>query len=178
MNELHPLQLPDGQTLFCRHRSFDSLTTQELHDLLLLRQSVLVVEQASSYPDLDGLDPRSNHLTLHPAPDLPPIGCARLLGPGLVHPDLDHAGPAQAEGGKPTVAFGRLVLAPDWRALGLGRLLVCQALAALNHCWPDHDTVIGAQLYLENFYASFGFVRISDVYDDGGIPHITMRRLS
>jgi predicted GNAT family N-acyltransferase len=36
------------------------------------------------------------------------------------------------------------------------------------------DVQISAQLYLEEFYARFGFVRSSKPYDDTGILHIDM----
>lgn len=64
---------------------------------------------------------------------------------------------------------------PEERKTGLGRRLVAESLAELTEHWPAQDVVIGAQLYLERFYGGFGFVRDSDVYDDGGIPHIDMR---
>ncbi|MGZ4019974.1 MAG: GNAT family N-acetyltransferase [Flavisolibacter sp.] len=35
---------------------------------------------------------------------------------------------------------------------------------------------MGAQLYLEKFYESFGFQRVSDVYLEDGIEHIYMIR--
>jgi ElaA protein len=31
-----------------------------------------------------------------------------------------------------------------------------------------------AQLYLEKFYASFGFARSGEPFDEDGIPHIAM----
>jgi ElaA protein len=140
---------------------FDALSASELHDLLYLRQSVLVVEQASPYPDLDGRDPGSHHLRLWTDDSTTLGGCARCLGPELV--------------GDGTVSFGRLALAPTLRGQGMGRLLVAEALRFLEERWPRQDVVIGAQAYLESFYGSFGFRRESDLYDDGGIPHIDMR---
>ena len=52
-------------------------------------------------------------------------------------------------------------------------------MAALEHIaevWPDREVKLGAQEHLESFYAKFGFQRCSDIYDDGGIPHIDMIR--
>jgi len=37
------------------------------------------------------------------------------------------------------------------------------------------EVQISAQLYLEEFYAQFGFARSSRPYDDTGILHIDMR---
>jgi ElaA protein len=144
-----------------RRVRFDDLSTRELHALLWMRQRVLIVEQASPYPDLDGRDPEALHLIASRPGDDAPLGCARVFGP-----DADKGG---------TTAFGRLAVLPSERKTGLGRALVADSLACLAERWPDHDVLIGAQLYLERFYGGFGFVRDSDVYDDVGIPHIDMR---
>ena len=49
-----------GPTL--KWRRFEALTAGELYELLRFRQSIFVVEQASAYPDLDGLDQSAWHL--------------------------------------------------------------------------------------------------------------------
>ncbi len=39
------------------------------------------------------------------------------------------------------------------------------------------DTIrIGAQLYLQKFYESFGFIQDGDIYLEDNIPHIIMLR--
>lgn len=139
---------------------FADLSAGTLHDMLLLRQSVLVVEQASPFPDLDGRDPVALHLALYDGEAVTPVGYARIFGP-------------DAETG--TTSFGRLAVAPAWRGKALGRRLVAECLERLARDWPDHDVQISAQLYLETFYGSFGFRRVSDVYDDVGVDHIDMR---
>ena len=45
-------------------QSFDQLTADKLYELLRFRQDIFVVEQASPYPDLDGLDQGAWHLLL------------------------------------------------------------------------------------------------------------------
>lgn len=146
-----------------RWSRFDALSARELHDLLWLRNRVLVVEQASPYPDVDGRDPGAHHLALFEEGGTAVIGCARALGPG-------------SQDDPSCVSFGRLAVDPAWRGKGLGRVVVAECLSFLARTWPDHDVSIGAQLYLESFYGGFGFRRASDVYDDVGIPHIDMRR--
>lgn len=143
-----------------RWSRFDELSAPDLYALLWLRHSVLVVEQASPYPEIDGRDPDAHHLVLLADGNPTPIGCARAFGP-------------DPETG--TVSFGRLAVDPAWRGKALGRRLVSESLAFLAQEWPDHDVFIGAQLYLEGFYGSFGFRRVSEVYDDVGIDHIDMR---
>lgn len=139
---------------------FDALPLADFYAMLWLRQSVLIVEQASPYPDLDGRDPEAQHLALYDGDDPAPVGYARIFGPD---PDTG------------ATSFGRLAVAPAWRGKALGRRLVSECLERLAREWPDHDVLISAQLYLENFYGSFGFRRVSDIYDDVGIDHIDMR---
>ncbi len=35
---------------------------------------------------------------------------------------------------------------------------------------------LGAQAHLQNFYQSFGFIPVTEVYEEDGIPHIGMAR--
>ena len=42
--------------------------------------------------------------------------------------------------------------------------------------YPHQPVKISAQVYLEQFYRSFGFEVVGDAYDDGGIPHVGMIR--
>ncbi|OYD85462.1 GNAT family N-acetyltransferase [Azospirillum brasilense] len=139
---------------------FADLSAGAFHDMLHLRQGVLVVEQASPFPDLDGRDPVAQHLALYDGETATPVGYARIFGP-------------DAETG--ATSFGRLAVAPAWRGKALGRRLVAECLERLAQEWPEHDVQISAQLYLESFYGSFGFRRVSDIYDDVGIDHIDMR---
>ncbi|KAA0581094.1 GNAT family N-acetyltransferase [Azospirillum sp. B21] len=144
-----------------RRVAFDALSLRELHDLLALRSRVFVVEQASPYPDIDGRDPRAMHLIAADASGAV-VGCARCLDPDEDGPDAP-------------VSFGRLAVDPSQRSAGLGRALVAESLTVLAERWPERDVVIGAQQHLERFYGGFGFVRITESYDDFGIPHIDMR---
>lgn len=143
-----------------RWSRFDALPLADFYAMLHLRQSVLIVEQASPYPDLDGRDPEAWHLALYDGGNAAPVGYARIFGPD----------PATG-----ATSFGRLAVAPAWRGKALGRRLVSECLDRLARDWPAHDVLISAQLYLEKFYGSFGLRRVSDIYDDVGIDHIDMR---
>lgn len=140
---------------------FSDFTAATLYELLAFRQSVLIVEQASPYPDLDHADLDAEHLLVRDAAGGALVGCVRVLPPA---------------GAGPTTAFGRLVVAPERRGTGLGGALVARALARLDETHPGLDVVIGAQAHLDRFYGAFRFVAEGETYDDGGIPHRRMRR--
>jgi len=140
------------------HR-FDDFTIRSLYELLAFRQDVFVVEQASPFPDLDHQDQDAWHLLAHDGARL--VGCARVLAP------------AASRGG--ASSFGRLVAARETRGTGLGRRMVAACLERLAELHPGADVVISAQIQLEGFYGSFGFVTESAPYDDCGILHLDMR---
>jgi ElaA protein len=140
-----------------RWRRFEEFVCDELYAVLALRQNVLVVEQSSPYPDLDFVDQAADHLLVTDNETL--IGYARC------HPPLAGRGYA---------SFGRVVVTQQYRGKGLGKELISRVIARLAEgCCPD--ILIGAQLYLEAFYADFGFARDGEPYDDVGVAHINMR---
>ncbi len=140
-------------------RAFDALTVRELYGILRMRQDVFIVEQACAYADADGLDPIATHLFAVDGEAF--VACARLFAPGLRRREA---------------VIGRVVTAPSVRRSGVGRELMRRALAAIEEQHGGVAVWLGAQKYLERFYASFGFVRDGDDYDEDGIPHLPMRR--
>jgi ElaA protein len=140
-------------------REFAALSAAGLYELLQFRQAIFVVEQASPYPDLDGRDARARHLALRRDGLL--VGGLRLIPPG---PDISD----------PHVRVGRVAVAEGERGRGYARLLMVEALRLAGELYPGVAIEIGAQTYLEPFYQSLGFVRVSSPYDDFGVPHVDM----
>jgi ElaA protein len=138
-------------------RAFLELTVAELYAIYALRVRVFVVEQACAYQEVDELDPLARHLWAAAEPDGRILAYLRIIPAGAKYPEL---------------CIGRVATAPEARGTGLGRELVQRALALIG----DAPLRIGAQAYLERFWSDFGFVRVSDVYDEDGIPHIEMTR--
>ncbi|WP_029014824.1 GNAT family N-acetyltransferase [Niveispirillum irakense] len=136
---------------------FAGLDAGTLYDVLRFRQDIFIVEQASAYPDLDGLDPDCQHL-LVTAPDGSLAAYLRARGPRAGHPGF----------------IGRIVVGAPWRGTGLGRRLVAAGLDFMAQHYSGVPLRIGAQQHLEKFYAGFGFVTVGAPYNDGGIPHVTM----
>jgi ElaA protein len=140
-------------------REFSALAGSEVYALMALRQAVFVVEQKCPYLDADGLDAEATHLFALDGGAT--VACARLFAPGV----------RRAE-----AVIGRVVTAPSVRKSGVGRELMRRAIAALEERHGGVAIWLGAQKYLERFYASFGFVRDGDDYLEDDIPHLPMRR--
>ncbi|MBC8083453.1 MAG: GNAT family N-acetyltransferase [Hymenobacter sp.] len=141
-------------------KPFDALSLAELYALLRLRAEVFVVEQACAFQDLDGQDPAALHLLGHTeAGEL--AAYARLFGAGISYPEA---------------SIGRVVVSPAFRRYGLGRALLRQALTEVAAQFGEQPIQIGAQLYLQNFYESFGFRQRGEGYLEDGIAHLHMVR--
>ena len=143
-----------------RECAFAELTVHELYELLRLRTQVFVVEQQCVFQDMDGMDQRARHLLGRQAGgEL--IAYARLFGPGEY---FEQA------------SIGRVVTAHSSRRTGVGKQLMCEAISAVERLWGRVPIRIGAQAYLERFYASFGFERDGNDYMEDAIPHLHMLR--
>ena len=139
--------------------SFDSLSNQQLYQMLALRSKVFVVEQDCAYQDLDGKDLKALHLI--GAFDDKVLATARLLPAGVSYPNA--------------ASIGRIVVHPSLRGQDLGRKTVELALEQYQKLWPDEELLIGAQARLTRFYEELGFVSEGEIYDEDGIDHIIMR---
>jgi ElaA protein len=139
-------------------RSFAQLSTDELYSLLRLRCEVFVVEQQCAHLDIDGRDPEADHLLAWNS-DGGLSGYLRVFG---------------ADATDASARIGRIVTSPGDRKAGLGRWLVRQALDFVAARYGDVPVKIAAQVYLEHFYADFGFERSSSDYLEDGILHCDM----
>lgn len=139
----------------CKH--FNDLTPYELYAILRLRNEVFVIEQKCLYLDTDDIDQACYHLMLYKENEL--VAYTRLLPPGIHYPEI---------------SIGRVVSSPSQRGTGIGRKLMLISIDTCYQLFGKGPVKIGAQLYLKEFYESFGFEQCSDVYDEDGIEHIKM----
>jgi ElaA protein len=139
-------------------KTFDELTAAELYAIMQLRNEVFVVEQNCVYQDADNKDQASYHLCGWDGTVL--AAHCRILPKGISYPD--HP------------SIGRVVTSPKYRRGGYGRQLMQLGIEKTIELFGDRVIIIGAQLYLKDFYGSLGFVQSSEVYLEDGIPHITM----
>ena len=138
---------------------FAALSAPDLYAVLALRQRVFVVEQQCAFLDADGRDAAAEHLLMRDGPEL--AAYLRVLAPG-----------AQFD----TFTIGRVVVSPERRGEQLGRRVMEEGIRRVQGARGPVAISVGAQARLERFYASLGFVRVSELYDEDGIPHIDMRR--
>ena len=146
-----------------RWYTFEELTVEELYAILKLRQQVFVVEQQCAYLDCDDLDKRAWHLAgwLRTDQREEPVAYLRVITPDL-------------PGEMPVI--GRLLTSPEIRNKGNAGVILTLALNRIQEIYPESSVKISAQHYLLKFYLNFGFSPVSDIYEEDGIPHITMIR--
>lgn len=143
---------------------FHELSNVELYEVMAQRLKVFVLEQQCFYDDFDGLDLGAHHL----------LGWRRKADGGR---ELAAYLRVLAPGAKyEEVAIGRVLTTEQARGTGAGRELLARGIELAEKLHPGHRIRIGAQLYLEKFYQSFGFETISEPYDEDGIMHIDMLR--
>jgi ElaA protein len=140
-----------------QYKQFGDLRPDELYTILRLRNEVFVVEQNCVFQDADNKDQSSYHVMGWNNELL--VAYARLVPAGISYSEP---------------SIGRVVTSPATRSLGMGKELMNRAINILYSKWGNTDIKIGAQLYLERFYNSFGFQRSSEVYLEDGIEHIEM----
>ncbi|EBG0409873.1 GNAT family N-acetyltransferase [Salmonella enterica subsp. enterica serovar Irumu] len=140
---------------------YSELTVPQLYALLKLRCAVFVVEQRCPYLDVDGDDlvGDNRHILGWHQGEL--VAYARIL---------------KSDNESDPVVIGRVIVSDAWRGAKLGQQLMAKTLESCGRHWPDKPLYLGAQAHLQPFYARFGFIPVTDVYDEDGIPHRGMAR--
>ncbi len=141
---------------YCRH--FTELSVAELYDLLQLRSEVFVVEQECVFLDMDGVDKQSYHLFAYFGDQL--VACCRLIAADIVYSNR--------------ASIGRVANKASVRGTGIGRHMMKKAIEKCRELFPSSSLRIGAQLYLKDWYGSFGFVPAGNIYLEDEIEHIHM----
>lgn len=138
-------------------KKFEELSPYELYAILRLRSEVFVVEQHCVFLDQDNKDQNCWHYTGYIGNQL--AAYVRILPAGISYEEA---------------SIGRVVTSPLYRRYGIGRKLMINAIEATRELFGNQPIKIGAQLYLQKFYSSLGFVNCGDIYLEDGIEHIEM----
>ncbi|WP_416190674.1 GNAT family N-acetyltransferase [Neisseria sp. CCUG12390] len=135
-------------------KPFAQLSNFELWQIYKSRVDVFVVEQNCAYPEVDEKDLNALHL--------------------FAEQDGILSAYCRIISDDPVAKIGRVLVVRDRRDSGLGRILMQQALQAVQSRFPEYEIHIQAQLYLRRFYESLGFDAVSADYLEDGIAHIDM----
>ena len=139
---------------------FGGLGGGDVYDLLALRSLIFVMEQNCVYLDADGIDRQAWHL-LGRGPDGRLLAYLRVVDPRVKYEEP---------------SLGRVVVDPSQRGLGLGHMLVAEALRRCDQVWPGRANHISAQAHLQGFYGRHGYVAVGEEYLEDDIPHRGMTR--
>jgi len=134
----------------------NQLSGEEIVQIMKERTKVFVVEQNCVYQEVDDKDIDATHVIFKKDQRL--VAYARVI----LHDNRQD------------MSFGRVLVVKEFRKLHLGRQLVDTTIKYIKKKYPERIIKIQAQNYLKDFYASFGFFSVSDVYLEDDIPHIDM----
>lgn len=138
-------------------KAFNDLTVNELYAIMRLRNEIFVVEQNCLYQEADNKDMKCYHLCGWENDEL--VAYVRLLPKGV---SFDET------------SIGRVCVAPSHRKGGYGRKLMLKAIETSGKVYGIQPIKIQAQAYLQQFYMSLGFVQMTEIYPEDGIPHMDM----
>ena len=138
-------------------KTFEELSIYELHDLLLLRSEVFVVEQDCVYQDVDGKDPKALHVLGLVNNKI--VAYTRCFAPGIYFEEA---------------SIGRVVVDMDHRKFKLGHEIMKASMEAIKKYYNTENVKLSAQEYLQKFYETLGFHQTGRGYLEDGIPHIAM----
>lgn len=139
-------------------KTFEELTSNEIHRIYKERTAVFVVEQDCAYQEVDDNDLTSIHFFKQI--DNTFMAYARLI----IEPN--------------STRIGRVLVPKEHRKNGLGHEILTVMLDYTDQHYPGLPVNAQAQAYLQNYYASFGFQPISDIYLEDNIPHIDMVKVN
>ncbi len=132
---------------------FDSLTARELYEIVRARQEIFLMEQNIVCRDFDGVDYDSLHCFLWEGEQVVAYLRAYKLS--------DNA-----------CGVGRVL--SRTHGIGLGKKLMKESIPIIAEKIRCNKILIHSQCHAENFYKKLGFKRISDVFLEEGIEHVSM----
>lgn len=141
-------------------KSFARLSTEELYQILKIRQEVFIVEQTCYYLDADGYDQQAVHIWAESAGEI--LAYSRVFEPGIKYAEA---------------SIGRVLTNPKYRKNNLGKILIRFSINTIEARFRTQSIRISAQDYLLRFYSEFGFQDTGKKYLEDDIPHTEMVRV-
>lgn len=141
-------------------KPFAKLSTEELYQILKIRQEVFIVEQTCFYLDADGYDPQAVHIWAEKEGEV--LAYSRVFEPGIKYTEA---------------SIGRVLTNPNYRKNNLGKILIRFSINTIEARFRAQSIKISAQDYLLRFYSEFGFQDTGKKYLEDDIPHTEMMRV-
>lgn len=138
-------------------RTFSTLSSTQIYDVLRLRQQVFILEQKCLYEDADGSDKYALHLLVYENEEL--AAYLRVFEPGIKFVET---------------SLGRIVVADKFRGSKTGRHLIETGIELAFQQFPQSNIRIEAQSDLISYYNQYGFIEEGNIYDVDQINHIQM----
>lgn len=149
---------------------FDQITPKQLLAAMCLRNDVFVVEQQiTAEAEVDTLDGVACHVLVFEGDEaLASADPFRLMGTARLV--------ALTNAAQDTWKVGRVAVAERYRKRGIGGLILASIGEWLDAAEPVRTGVMHAQAHLETWYASHGWDRVGEIFDEANIPHVRMVR--
>ena len=141
-------------------KPFSKLSTEELYQILKIRQEVFIVEQTCYYLDADGYDQQAVHIWAEKEGEI--LAYSRVFEPGIKYKEA---------------SIGRVLTNPNYRKNNLGKILIRFSINTIESRFRTQSIRISAQDYLLRFYSEFGFQDTGKKYLEDDIPHTEMVRV-
>ena len=141
-------------------KPFSKLSTEELYQILKIRQEVFIVEQTCYYLDADGYDQQAVHIWAEKEGEI--LAYSRVFEPGIKYKEA---------------SIGRVLSNPNYRKNKLGKILIRFSINTIEARFRTQSIRISAQDYLLHFYSEFGFQDTGKKYLEDDIPHTEMVRV-
>ena len=141
-------------------KPFSELSTEELYQILKIRQEVFIVEQTCYYLDADGYDQQAVHIWAEKEGEI--LAYSRVFEPGIKYKEA---------------SIGRVLTNPNYRKNKLGKILIRFSINTIESRFRTQSIRISAQDYLLRFYSEFGFQDTGKKYLEDDIPHTEMMRV-
>ena len=125
-------------------------------DAVRIRKEVFMEEQGFK-DEFDATDEVALHLVAYDGEE--PVGTCRVF--------YDEA--------SSSYVLGRLAIRKPWRGKDLGSALIAEAEKAVT-ARSGNSLILHSQCRASAFYEKNGFVRFGDIDEDGGCPHVWMKK--
>ncbi|WP_188359312.1 GNAT family N-acetyltransferase [Rothia aerolata] len=148
-------------------KTFDELTTRELHAIYVTRGLVFTVGQKITDQEVDDTDLVCFHLFTQNK-EGKVTAYLRMYDLGKYADESHEITPG-------AWTIGRVAVLDEARGTGLGRRIVAEAIEWIRDNTDAERIEISAQQYLENsLYGKAGFVTEGEPYIEAGIEHVHM----